>query len=120
MNWLTELLTTRDHKYLTGLLSRVFCLVILCCSNLAIADPQDKSIKSDDLGWIDSNAQAIEDVDLSFINGKGAEVRTLDDGGKVAVILWDEHGKVNRRSASYDTNYSVSTRPAINLTVMSK
>lgn len=116
MNWLTELLTIRGYRYQTKFLSRVLGVAILCCSSFGFADSLDKTLEPDDLAWIDNHTAAIEDVDLSFINGKGAEESTLNDGGKLAIILWDERGGSNRRG----TNHDVDVRPAINLTVIQK
>ncbi len=115
MNWLTKLLASRDYRYQTRFLGLAFGVVVLCCSSLVFADELNNTLESDGLAWIDDYTEAVNDVDLSFINGKGATDAPLDDG-KLAIILWDERGGDNKRG----TNHDASNRPLINLTVIHK
>lgn len=116
MNWLTKFITAHDCRYQTRLLGLVFGVVVLCCSSFVFADEFNNTVEFDDLAWIDDYTEAVNDVDLSFINGKGTTEAPLGDSGKLAIILWDERGNDNKRG----TNHDVSSQPLVNLTVIHK
>lgn len=85
-------------------------------SSLVLADALDQD-NVYDLVEIGAYTQALDDVDLSSISGKGANGVTLDgSGGQLAIILWDEGGSDNRRGTNHDINY----QQVVNLTVIHK
>lgn len=84
-------------------------------SSLVLADALDQD-NVYDLVEIGAYTQALDDVDLSSISGKGANGVTLDGSEKLAIILWDEGGSDNRRGTNHDINY----QQVVNLTVINK
>jgi len=118
MNWLTGSLTAHGCKYQIRRLSWILGITAVFCSGVAQAETDHQVNESWNLSWIgdDVNADALNDSDLSFVNGKGAEQTVLDAGGKLAIILWDEGGSDNRRG----TNHDVNSASVVHLTVLHK
>jgi len=85
----------------------------MCCSLSALAGSLDEpiadvthSVLPANSELIDEQAEAITDVDLSFITGKGAVLENMDANSKLAVILWDEGGSTKRRAANQNIGNS--------------
>lgn len=118
MHCLTKLSALYHQKSLLRLLSKTFGAVIFCSSTLVFADSLVEPSDSGEMSWEDNSSytEVLEDADLSFVSGKGAEDHVLGMDGKVAVILWDERGDDNRRG----TNHDIGGRSVVNLTVIHK
>ncbi len=116
MNELSELRSTQHGNLKTRTISWLLGIITLCCYGLAVADTLDLVHEYDETAWTSAQTAPLEDSDLAFVIGKGAEEHSLDAEGKLAIILWDERGNDERRSTSHDMN----NRPAINLTVVHK
>lgn len=121
MYCLTKLSALCHGKSQLRLLSSVCGAFVFCSSTLVFADSLVEPADSGDMAWTDSfnmgsYTEVLEDNDLSFVSGKGAEDHVLGMDGKVAVILWDERGDDNRRG----TNHDIGSRSVVNLTVIHK
>lgn len=122
MNWLSRQLSKykcgplNNYQYLAYSLGRVFVIVVLSNSSIALAEPVDIAPESNPLNWLDDDSAIVEDANLSSISGKGVEATTLENDSKLAIILWDEGRQGNKGG----TNHAMSSPSVITLTVIQK
>jgi hypothetical protein len=123
MNWFTKTLSDKNGIGQPRFVVVVFGVIWLCCSFSAFADSiiTDTAVTKafaelDALSETGAHAEAITDIDLSAISGKGAEATKLESNDKFAVLLWDERGNGNRRTAGHDIDGSQGFQ-AVYLTV---
>ena len=123
MNWLTKTQYVKSGEYRPQLINLAFGVIGLFCTLSAFADSTMTDIafarniaELDTLSEVGTHADAIADVDLSAITGKGAEATKLESNDQFAVLLWDERGNGNRRAAGHDVDSSQSFQ-VVNLTV---
>lgn len=117
MNRLTKILSVDGVICTTRLVGCIFGVITTCCSVSALADPLAGSVaEPEPLAWVGDRAQAMTDIDLSVINGKGAEALKLDGNERLAVILWDERGNGGRRTANHDIDGGQGVQ-SVNLTI---
>lgn len=127
MNWFTKTLTKKGGGYRPQLVGVVFGVIGFCSAFSVVAGSSTDSVITDSafsinsaelrgMSEVDAHAEAVSDVDLSAISGMGAEATKLKGNDKFAVLLWDERGNGNRRTASHDVDGSQSFK-AVNLTV---
>ncbi|OIQ91133.1 hypothetical protein GALL_269300 [mine drainage metagenome] len=105
MHWLTKHSPTKNGLYGRKFVVSMLGVIGICCSLSALADPLQESGVDADIsaltdGLLDSHTKAITDADLSFISGKGGVLEKIDDGNRLAVILWDEGGTIKRRTTN--------------------
>lgn len=127
MNWFTKTLTVKGGEYKPRFFGLVFGVIGLCCTCSAMAGSGTDSVivdnaftkniaEFDSLSEVGEHADAITDMDLSAISGRGAEATKLEGNDMFAVLLWDERGNGNRRTAGHDVDGGQSYQ-AVNLTV---
>lgn len=110
MNWLTKHQSVNNGLNGLRFVGCMLGVIGMCCSTSALADPLFGLVEDLDALSLMSNqatenqAEPMTDVDLSVISGKGGIAANLCDNEKLAVILWDERGSGNRRTANNDVS----------------
>ena len=123
MNWFTEAVSVQGGECKPLFVGLVFGVISLCftCSALADSVITDNAFvgsiaELDSLSEVGEHAEGVTDIDLSAISGMGAEATKLESSDKFAVLLWDERGNGNRRTAGHNVDGNQSFQ-AVNLTV---
>jgi len=127
MNRFTKTLSVKSGEFQPRFVGLIFGVIGLCCTCSAMAgsgaysaiteNVYSKNIAElESMPDVEEHAEAITDMDLSAISGMGAESTKLEGNDMFAVLLWDERGNGNRRTAGHDVNGSQSYQ-AVNLTV---
>lgn len=97
MNWLTKHSPARNRLYEQKFVVSMLGVIGMCCALSALADPlKGYEAEIERLGLSEKGTEITADVDLSMISGKGGVINTLENGSKLAVILWDEGGSTKR------------------------
>ncbi len=110
MNWLTKHQSVDSGLNGLRFVGCMLGVIGMCCSTFALADPLSGLVEDLDALSLISNqamenqAEPMTDNDLSIISGKGGIAANLGDNEKLAVILWDERGSDNRRTANNDVS----------------
>jgi hypothetical protein len=115
MGWLTKHQSVNNGLNGLRFVGCMLGVIGMCCSTSALADPLSGLVEDLDVLSLMSNqatehqVEPMTDIDLSVISGKGGIAanciaENFGDNEKLAVILWDERGSGNRRTATNDVS----------------